>query len=225
MPGALGDRGDMAAEGAFLRAMPFGAFGYCFAMRPEPRFVRPAKGSRPRGSRLIEMYSVKLGRRVTAYSREQYEILLGAEVDSTVACYCERPTLDGLASDVWEKRSDNEQFAVLTEGSCVDSWMGIRVARISAAELASKQQWLRNWESMLPAVIANRDIADRTLRNDIRRLVTEPMSLAVIERELTVGDPARIRAGIFRLLLEGELKAPGLHDQPLTLATRIGPAS
>jgi hypothetical protein len=74
-------------------------------------------------------------------------------------------------------------------------------------------------------VIANRDIADRTLRNDIRRLVTEPMSLAVIERELTVGDPARIRAGIFRLLLEGELKAPGLHDQPLTLATRIGPAS
>ena len=225
MPGALGDRGGMATEVAFLRAMAFGAFGYGFAMKPEPRFVQPAKGSRPRGSRLIELYSVKLGRRVTAYSREQYEILLGAEVDSTVACYCERPTLDGLASDVWEKRSNNEQFAVLTEGSCVDSWMGIRVARISAAELASKQQWLRNWESMLPAVIANRDVMDRTLRNEIRRLVTEPMSLAVIERELTVGDPARIRAGIFRLLLEGELKAPGLHDEPLTLAIRIGPAS
>jgi hypothetical protein len=45
------------------------------------------------------MYSVKLGRRVTAYSREQYEILLGAEIDSTVTIYCERPMLDGLASD------------------------------------------------------------------------------------------------------------------------------
>lgn len=142
---------------------------YRFVMKLEPRFVQPAKGNRPRGSRLIEMYSVKLGRRVTAYSREQYEILLSAEVDSTVTIYCERPTLDGLASDAWEMRGADERFAVLTDGGCVETWMEIPVTRISAADLASKRMWLRNWESMLPAVVANRDAADRTLRNDVRR--------------------------------------------------------
>ena len=171
------------------------------------------------------MYSVKLGRRVTAYSREQYEILLGAEVDSTVTSYCERPTLDGLASDAWETRDADERFAVRSDGGCVETWMDIPVARISSADLASKRMWLRNWEAMLPAVIANRDAADRMLRNDILRLVAESMSLAAIERELSVGDPGRIRGCIFRLLFEGVLKAPGLHVGPLSLAIRIEPAS
>ncbi len=82
-----------------LWAMEPCGIDYRSVMKLEPRFVQPAKGNRPRGSRLIEMYSVKLGRRVTAYSREQYEILLGVEIDSTVTIYCERPMLDGLASD------------------------------------------------------------------------------------------------------------------------------
>jgi hypothetical protein len=194
-------------------------------MKPEPRFIHPAKANRPRGARMIEMYSLKLGRRVTAHSYPQFEALLESEVDSAVSCYCERPTEEGLATDLWQRRGVEESFVILTEGECTASWMDIPVRRIAAAELASRRLWLRNWQCMLPVVIANYDAAIGALRNDVRRLVRETMALAIIEKELVTGDPAPLRGCVFRLLLEGELKAPSLHVEALSLSTRIGPAS
>ncbi len=180
--------------------------------------------SRPRGSRLIEYYSLKLGRRVSAWTYPQFEALLSAEVDSEVQSYCERPIQEGLAADLWERRNGEECFAVLSEGNLPQSWMDLPVMRLSAAELASRKIWLRNWQNMLPAAIANREGVSRAQRDDVMRLVREPTSLANIERELSIGDPARLRGCIFLLLHEGALKAPCLHEEALSPATRIGPA-
>ncbi len=194
-------------------------------MNLEPRFRHPAKASRPRGARMIEMYSLKLGRRVTAHSYPQFEAILAAEVDSVVSSYCERPTEEGLAADLWQRCGVEESFVILTEGECTALWMYIPVRRIGAAELASRRMWLRNWQSMLPVVIASYDTTIGALRNDVRCLVRESMALATIEKELVTGDPAPLRGCLFRLLLEGELKAPSLHVEALSLSTRIGPAS
>jgi hypothetical protein len=193
-------------------------------MKPDPRYAQPVKGSRPRGTRLIEYYSLKLGRRVSAWSYPQFEILLSAEVESGVQSYCERPIQEGFAADLWERRSGGESFAVLSEGDTPLSWKDLPVTRISGAELASRKIWLRNWQSMLPAAIANREGVSRAQRDDVMRLIREPMPLANIERELSIGDPARLRGCIFLLLHEGALKAPCLHEEALSLATRIGPA-
>jgi len=198
--------------------------GYRVVMKPEPRFAHPAKRSRPRGSRLIEYYSLKLGRRVTAWSHPQFEALLSVEVDSAVLAYCERPVHEGLAADLWARREGHESFAVITEGEIPKAWMDLPVTRVSAAELAAKRIWLRNWQTMLPAVIATRDIIQRNQRNEVLRRVREPLPLAAIERDLCVGEPTWLRGCIFHLLLEGALKAPELHEAPLSLSTRIGPA-
>jgi hypothetical protein len=171
------------------------------------------------------MYSLKLGRRVTAFSRSQFELLLNAEVNCCVTSYCERPTVEGLAADLWQQDEVGESFAILTEAECVARWMEVPVRRVSPAELAAKRSWLSNWQCMLPVVITTRDVVTRTLLRDIRRVVSEPITLAHIERELVTGDPTLVRAGVFRLLLDGSLVAPALHTEPLSLATLIGPAS
>ena len=142
-----------------------------------------------------------------------------------MSCYCERPTADGLATDLWQRQRDEEWFSVITEGGCVNAWMDLPVRNITVAELASKRIWLRNWQCMLPLVIATRDAADARMHTDLRRLVRQPMALATIERELVTGDPTLLRGCLFRMLLDGELKAHDLHVEALSLSTRIGPGA
>jgi len=45
-----------------------------------PRYTQPHKSSRPRGARLIETYSPKLGRQVSFYSRAAFEGPVGAKL-------------------------------------------------------------------------------------------------------------------------------------------------
>jgi hypothetical protein len=176
------------------------------------------------------MVSVKLGRRVTAYSRSQFDLLLAAEVSPHVKCYCERPV--GLERqdrtiiiDLWQNTDDGEAFASLTAGDLPDQWMDIPVRHVSPAELAAQRCWLGNWERMLPAVITTRDLVPRPVLTDIRRLVSKPMSLVHIERELVTGEPTIVRGGVFRLLLDGSLVAPSLRTAPLSLMTVFEPTS
>lgn len=200
--------------------------GYRNGMKPVPRFRQLSAGPRPRGRRLIEMYSLKLGRRVTAHSYAQFELLLGAEVNHAVSAYCERP-LSATASagtpaiDLWQQGEDGESFAMLSEQELPERWLDLPIRRVVAAELAAMRCWLSNWQCMLPVVITTQEEMTRTLLKDIRRIVSEAITLARIERELVTGEPTLVRGGVFKLLLEGVLAAPSLYDEPLSLSTRF----
>ena len=54
-------------------------------------------------------------------------------------------------------------------------------------------------------------------------LVNKPLALSLIEHELWVGDPAVVRGAIFELLRKGQLMAPNLHTQALSLQTLVEP--
>lgn len=191
-------------------------------------FQHPIKMPRPRGTRLIEMFSVKLSRRFTAHSRSQFELLLAAEVNPRVTAYCERPIVLGskpsaTLADLWQRQDEVESFVILSDDASLESWMDIPVRRVGMAELAAMRQWLTNWQRMLPIVITTRDSIMRSLLRDVRRVVAEPMPLAYIERELVTGDPTLVRGGVFKLLLDGYLVAPSLHTEPLSLMTVFHP--
>ena len=83
--------------------------------------------------------------------------------------------------------------------------------------------WPSNWARMLPDINSARSSISKATMKSVSRLVREPLSLAAIERQFSNGDPTVIRAALFEMLRIGELMAPALSTQPLSLHTRLEP--
>jgi len=192
----------------------------------------PIKKARPRGARLIEGFSPKLGRRVSCHSRAAFELWLGVEADPTIQTFCERPVaidVDGRERlvDVWVRHADYEALLLAADEDTAlpAEWNGIEVRRISAADLAAAHAWIANWERMLPVINLTRDCVTKQHLADVRCYVREPMSLAHIEREFVTNDAMWVRGAVFRLLAAGRLIAPSLRTDCLSLQTCFGPGS
>jgi hypothetical protein len=63
------------------------------------RFGTPVDVPRPRGSRLLEAFSPKLGRRVRLFNHAAFEQWIQLEADPSVLCLCERPQRLGVSGD------------------------------------------------------------------------------------------------------------------------------
>jgi len=195
-------------------------------MSEHVRFSTPIKNKRPRGARLIEAFSPKVGRRVRFHSRQAFEVWLGAEADPAVLSFCERPavmTVDECERtlDMWVRYADREAFLLLADDDAKLSgdWLSTPVRRITAADLAATRVWTSNWERMLPTINLTRDSVSKHHLAEVRRYVKEPMPLARIEREFVTSDPMWVRGALFRLLATGSLIAPSLRTERLSLQT------
>lgn len=96
---------------------------------------------------------------------------------------------------------------------------------VPAAEQAAAAVWVANWLRMIPVINATRNVQPKTLIKSVLSLVGRPLALSLVEHELTVGDPAVVRGTIFELLRTGQLMAPSLHTQALSLHTLVEPRS
>ncbi len=203
---------------------------YCSELMSAPRYTQPTKTTRPRGSRLIETYSPKLGRRVSFYSRAAFELWLGLEADPAIRTFCERPeilTVDGRERviDMWVQSASGDHFVAYTGDTRLPAeWNGLPVRRIVDADLAATRMWASNWERMLPVITLTRDCVSRQHLADVRRHIRESMSLMRVERELGSEDPMWLRGAVFRLLATGILLAPMLRTERLSLMTAFEPA-
>lgn len=72
---------------------------------------------------------------------------------------------------------------------------------------------------MIPVINATCSTAPKTLIKAVLSLVRRPLALSL------VGDPAVVRGTIFELLRTGQLMAPSLHTQALSLHTLVEPRS
>ena len=95
---------------------------------------------------------------------------------------------------------------------------------VPAAEQAAAAVWVANWLRIIPVINATRGTAPKILIKSVLRLVHRPLALSLVEHELSVGDPAVVRGTIVKLLRTGQLMAPSLHTQALSLHTLVGPA-
>ena len=81
----------------------------------DPRFLAPRSTARPRGARLIEGFSPKLGRRVQLFDHAAFATWIDLEADPEVVAFCERPALSelvapGASIDFWVRRGGGEEF-------------------------------------------------------------------------------------------------------------------
>jgi len=198
----------------------------------ETRFQSAVSNARPRGVRVIEVYSPKLGRRLQCFGEGVFGQWVRLEADPTVQTFCERPAyLDHAGkrlADFWVLQKGREALLLVDvedpRSTIAVGDAELPVRSIPRAELAAARIWIGNWERMLPAITSCRAQMTPSFRRSILRFVSEPMQLSRIEQEFVTGDPTLVRAAIFTLLHAGNLLAPKLHTEPLSFLTCFQPA-
>lgn len=196
-------------------------------------FAAPLEMARPRGSRLLEAFSPKLGRRVRLFDHRNFRQWLCLEADPAVVAFCESPARlgarpDARLVDFWVRRRDGDSMLLLEPApreAVTAQVEGVDLRIVPAAELAAAAIWTANWQRMLPVVTATRSLVPRALSKAVLDRVREPTPLAVVERHLFGGDPSLVRGAIYDLLRIGRISAPSLHTQPLTLHTLLEPVA
>lgn len=201
-------------------------------MDQSARFRRAVSDARPRGKRLIEAYSLKLGRRLQLFDETCFRQWICLEADPSIQTFCERPVFLDLANgrqlaDFWVRKKDSEHLLIIE-----DKYPGFTVAIgdtelpvycVTTAELAATRIWINNWERMLPVIISSLQLSGPSLQQAVLKFISTSVSLGRIEQELAVGDPSLVRAALFDLLRKGMLQAPRLISEPLSFSTCFEP--
>ena len=197
--------------------------------------MRPVTTPRPRGAPRLDAFSLKLDRRLTLFQRGAPELWLLIETDPAVQSFCERPgyvQLNGqrYLADFWIRYADREEVVILSD-SLADMRLhaarptyeldGVPVRSVTSTDLAAARAWIDNWRHMLPCLVAARGLVASSLLRAVETFVTMPHTLLEIERELSVGDPALVRAAVFALVYAGHVDAVDLRTEPLSLLTRF----
>jgi hypothetical protein len=199
------------------------------------RSFEPLTLPRPRGAHRYDVFSPKLGRRLTLYRRSAFEAWLMLEADPAAKTFCERPgfmAVDGqrCVVDFWAKFNDQECLVVLSKVTPETDRPRSRldldpetfvVRHIDATERAAARVWTGNWQRMLPVLVAARGLVKPSMLGEIERFVASPQSLMTVEREFSTGDPSLVRAAVFELLHRGRIQALELHTESLTFLTRF----
>jgi hypothetical protein len=198
------------------------------------RFRAPLTMARPRGARLLEAFSPKLGRRIRVFDYAALDVWISLEADPDVLALCERPIRTGPAPDsplldFWVRRQgDEELLGILRDGvpgALPDQLSGISVRWISDTERAVEEIWVGNWQRMLPVVCATRAQISSSLIHSVARFVGEPTPLGAIEAAFAQEEPTVVRGTVFELLRTGRLRAPSLRTRPLTFRTNVEPTA
>lgn len=203
-------------------------------MTNSARFQSAISTARPRGARVIESYSPKLGRRLQCFGEDSFRQWICLEADPIIETFCERPAYltsddDKRMADFWTCQPDREAILVIGEKTKVttitidDAELPVRT--VLPIELSAARIWIDNWTRMLPAIISCRQLVSQSFLEAVFKFVSEPMQLSRIERELGTGDLALVRASVFTLLHRGQLQAPQLKTESLSFLTCFQPVN
>ncbi len=196
------------------------------------RFQVPIHSVRPRGERLIEAYSVKLGRRVQCYGELVYQLWILLETNPAIQSWCERPVFLDIGNgkrvaDFWSIKKSHEEFLLINRSTheviACPPQHDIPARIITLSDLAASRVWINNWQRMLPLLVTCREHFSVSLVRAILKFIKEPTQLSRIEREFVTGDATLLRAALFQLLHQGMLKAPALSVEPLSYLTYFEP--
>ena len=202
-------------------------------MEDSLHIAEPIALARPRGAHRFEAFSPKLARRVMFYRRPLLEQWLLLEANPRVTTFCERPgyvLIDGYRrlADFWVRYVDRQELVILSDSAIEGNLMESRrdldgnalpIRLVAPAEFAAARGWTANWQRMLPYLVTNGGLVPSTLPRAIARFLKQPQRLLAIEREFSAGDSVLVRAALFGMLHNGQVTAPELQTQPLSLLT------
>jgi hypothetical protein len=136
----------------------------------------PTTMIRPRGAHWFEVFSPKLGRRLTIYRRVVLDAWMLIESDPSVVTFSERPGTV-LISERYHQVDFSVRYAdkaelLIAADSPGDEYADVRdtidrsalpVRFTPHVELVAARTWIDNWHRMLPSIVATRGLISRSL--------------------------------------------------------------
>jgi hypothetical protein len=192
------------------------------------RYEHSVEMKRRPWQRRIEVFSPKLKRRLSLYSRDAHDAWLLLESNSRVDSFCERPAyLKGEAGrilDFWVRENRKETFWII-DPPRVDSEPlpkfvhGFPLRVLTRPDMIAFAMRIENWAQIVPYRISFVGQTERRLKKDICVRLEKPHRLEGLEAAFQPLDVSVVRAALFELLAEGEVVSPELDIQPLGLGT------
>jgi hypothetical protein len=191
-------------------------------------YAQPVEVKRRPWQRRIEVFSPKLRRRLTLFSRDAQDAWILLEADPYVHSFCERPAyMEGNAGrvlDFWIDRGRHQQFWVVSStdterSSIAGSVNGVAVRVLQRADLIAMAMRIANWSQIVPYRICSARFSDRRLQRDILTRLEKPHRMDLIEAAFHPVDVGSVRSALFELLATGKIVAPAIDSAPLSLST------
>lgn len=193
----------------------------------------PLAIARPRGARMMEVRSPKLGRLLQHYDKPSFQQWICLEADPNVSTFCERPARIGpdptsQLINYWVSGIQAHEYVMLVASEMPTDFPrehdGEPLRVVMPAELTAASIWIDNWQRMLPVINCCANLVTPALKKSVLALSNPSITLFTIERELAKAQPMLVRAAVFDLLRTGHLAAPSLHTQRLSPHTVLEPA-
>jgi len=212
------------------------------------KFSRPLLLPHGGWRRRIEVFSPKLGRRLSLGNYDAFRTWLVIEANPAIESFTERPAhVDGPGSaviDFWVKlrnvpsgefwfiegRRRSPDVATtataaveLTSPPALPAVLHKQAVRV--VRQTDLQAWsvpIGNWSRIIPYLVSHRRFRDPLLEQSIVVYLGEPRTMDAVLERFATSDPTSVEAALFALLAGGRVVSPDLAVSPLGGATRFG---
>jgi hypothetical protein len=150
-----------------------------------PEYAQAVEVKRRPWQRRIEVFSPKLRRRLTLFSRDAQDAWILLEADPRVQSFCERPAyMEGKAGrvlDFWVDQGRHHKFWIVSPNDAERSAIaktvnGIAVRILQRADLVALAMRIQNWSQIVPYRVCSLRFADRRLQREILTRLEKPGS-------------------------------------------------
>jgi hypothetical protein len=206
------------------------------------RFAQALPMPRSGWRRRIEVFSPKLGRRLSLPSYDAYRTWLVIEANPAIETFTERPCRvegrDSALVDFWVQlrgRDDGEfwliepvriehaQREVQDEEAVgpITTLHGLAVRQIRQADLHAWAVPIASWSQIVGWLVSHRRFRDQLLEQKIAVYLGCDHRLDEVLKEFEGHDAASVEAALFALLAGGRIVSADLAAAPLSGATRF----
>jgi hypothetical protein len=209
-------------------------------------YARPLPFVRRASDRRIEVFSPKLGRRLSLTSYAAWQLWLALEANPAASTFCERPTFIAgnprRIIDFWVRfdRQRGDEFWLLDDANeasdCAESpavaepsvgsvvpeqARGTPVRLIPRRSLLTWSTPVSNWAQIVPHLVTWRRFCDPVLAQSIVVYLGQSRTLDDVIGRFTEPDAAMTESALYSLVAKGRVLSPDLSNSPLSGSTRF----
>ncbi len=209
-------------------------------------YTRPLPFVRRASDRRIEVFSPKLGRRLSLTSYGAWQLWLALEANPAASTFCERPTFIAGSRrriiDFWVRfdRQGGDEFWLLDDadeasasvespeaaepipGPLVPEQVrGTPVRLIPRRSLLTWSTPVANWAQIVPYLVTWRRFSDPVLAQSIVVYLGQSRTLDDVMARFAEPDGAMTEAALYSLVANGRVLSSDLSTSPLSGLTRF----
>jgi hypothetical protein len=209
-------------------------------------YARPLPFVRRASDRRIEVFSPKLGRRLSLSSYAAWQLWLALEANPAARTFCERPTFIAGSPrriiDFWVRfdRQGGEEFWLLDDADeaadrteppadaepsvgrgVPEQVRGTPVRLIPRRSLLTWSTPVANWAQIVPYLVTWRRFADPVLAQSIVVYLGQSRTLDDVMGRFAESDVAMTEAALYSLVADGRVLSSDLSNSPLSGSTRF----